>query len=153
MIETGDTLSKGTYRTSGDGEMTLPTGQPMVLYFYPKDDTPGCTTEAIEFTAALPEFAEIGVEIVGVSPDTAQKHDRFISKHALAIELIADEDHALAERCGVWVEKKMYGKTFMGIERSTFLLDGEGKAVEVWRKVKVSGHVEAVLDAARRHFG
>ena len=121
----------------------------MVLYFYPRDDTLGCTREAQEFTEALPEFAAAGVEIVGVSKDSAAKHDRFRAKYGLPFTLVSDAESDICERYGVWVEKKNYGKTYMGIERATFLIDAEGTVARVWRKVKVAGHVDAVLEAAR----
>lgn len=124
-------------------------GKPVVLYFYPKDDTSGCTKEAIGFTEALDQFDAAGAVILGVSKDSVKKHDKFIAKHDLKIALLSDEDGDLCERYGVWVEKKMYGKTYMGIERATFLIDAEGKIAQVWRKVKVPGHVDAVLEAVK----
>ena len=124
-------------------------GRPYVLYFYPKDDTPGCTKEAIGFTAAYPEFQELGVEVVGVSKDSVTSHDQFKAKHGLCLPLAADEAGALVEACGVWVEKSMYGKRYMGIDRATFLVGSDGRIAKVWRNVKVPGHVEEVLDAAR----
>lgn len=123
--------------------------QPVVLYFYPKDDTPGCTNEAKDFTAMGAEFAAAGATIIGVSKDTVAKHGKFIAKHDLGITLVSDETTTICEDFGVWVEKNMYGKTYMGIERATFLIDSEGKIAQVWRKVKVKGHVEAVLDAVK----
>lgn len=136
---------------SGSGQVSLSglRGKPVVIYFYPKDDTSGCTKEAIAFTELKPQFDALGVEIVGVSPDSAQKHDKFIAKHDLAIVLAADEEKSVAEAYGVWVEKSMYGKKYMGVERSTFLVDGDGKIAKEWRKVKVPGHAEAVLEAAK----
>ncbi len=112
-------------------------GRQLVLYFYPRDDTPGCTTQGRDFTALIDRFRETGTEIVGVSPDTMQSHQRFREKHALAIKLVSDQDQAIAKAFGTWVEKSMYGKTFMGVERSTFLIDPTGRVVRVWRKVKV----------------
>ena len=152
-MDTGDTVPSLTLDTNGGGTVTLPTGEPCVIYFYPKDDTPGCTNEAKDFTAAGHEFAKLGVTVIGISPDTAQKHDKFIAKHDLGVTLAADPDNSAAEAFGVWVEKSMYGRTYMGIERSTFLVDGEGVVRQVWRKVKVKGHVDAVLEAARERFG
>ena len=152
-MQTGDTVPTLTLATNGGGTVTLPPDRPHVIYFYPKDDTPGCTNEAKDFTSALPELRELGVDVIGISPDTAAKHDKFIAKHELGITLAADEDHAAAEAFGVWVEKSMYGRTYMGVDRSTFLVDGDGKVVEAWRKVKVKGHVDAVVEAARQHFG
>jgi len=153
MSDIGDKITPFELPTNGGGTLAVPTGKPIVVYFYPKDDTPGCTTEAKTFTEMKSEFDTLGVEIVGVSPDTIAKHDKFIAKHELGITLISDEEKVAAEDFGVWVEKSMYGKTYMGIERSTFLLDAEGKILEAWRKVRVKGHVEAVLEASKGHFG
>lgn len=124
-------------------------GRKLVVYFYPKDNTPGCTTEALDFTAAAKDFDAANTAIIGVSADSVKKHDNFIAKHNLAVTLLSDEDHTMLNSYGVWVEKSMYGKKFMGIERATFLIDESGKIAEIWRKVKVKGHVEAVLAAAR----
>ncbi|MDE0407035.1 MAG: peroxiredoxin, partial [Alphaproteobacteria bacterium] len=115
--------------------------------FYPRDDTPGCTTEAQAFRDASEEFDRAGAAILGISPDTPAKHDRFKAKHGLPFSLGSDEDNAMAEAYGVWVEKRMYGRTYMGIERSTFLIDEEGRLARIWRKVRVKGHAQAVLDA------
>ncbi|WP_018687984.1 thioredoxin-dependent thiol peroxidase [Ahrensia kielensis] len=123
-------------------------GQQVVLYFYPKDDTPGCTKEAIAFTAFLEQFADQNTAVLGVSPDTVIKHGKFKAKHDLGVTLLADEDHELANAYGVWVEKNMYGRKYMGIERSTFLIDKTGKIAKIWRKVKVAGHAEVVLQEA-----
>jgi peroxiredoxin Q/BCP len=120
----------------------------VVLYFYPKDDTSGCTTEALEFTAAVPQFEALGVTVIGVSRDDMKSHEKFVAKHGLGISLVTD-DGTICEDYGVWVEKSMYGKKYMGIERATFLIDGKGEIVREWRKVKVAGHVAEVLDAAR----
>jgi peroxiredoxin Q/BCP len=135
----GDTVSLSDYA-----------GQAVVLYFYPRDDTPGCTIEAIGFTDMAAEFSAAGVVVLGVSKDSVKKHDKFRDKYALSVPLLSDEDGDVCERYGVWVEKNMYGKTYLGIERATFLIDGAGKIAQVWRKVKVPGHVEAVLDATRK---
>lgn len=124
-------------------------GKTVVLYFYPKDDTSGCTKEAIAFSELLNEFAELDAEVIGVSPDTVKKHDKFKEKHDLKVILLADDEKELVEKYGVWVEKKMYGKTYMGVERSTFLIDTKGKIAKIWRKVKVPGHAEAVLEAVK----
>lgn len=121
---------------------------PVVLYFYPKDDTPGCTKEAIGFTEQLEAFATSGATVLGVSKDTVAKHEKFVAKHDLKIALLSDAEGDVCERYGVWVEKNMYGKTYMGIERATFLIN-DGKIARIWRKVKVPGHVDAVLDAVR----
>jgi len=124
-------------------------GRTVVLFFYPKDDTPGCTTERIGFSQAKDAFAEAGAVVVGVSKDTATKHGKFRAKHGLTVELGSDADSDVIQRYGSWGEKQLYGRTYMGIDRSTFLIDGEGVIRRVWRKVKVPGHVEAVLEAAR----
>ena len=120
-------------------------GKWLVLYFYPKDDTKGCTVEAVSFTALADEFEKAGAIVIGVSPDTLQSHGRFAKKHDLAVLLGSDEDHSVAEAYGVWKEKSMYGRKFMGIERSTFLIGPDGVLKKIWRKVKVDGHAEAVL--------
>ena len=124
-------------------------GKKVVLYFYPKDDTPGCTKEAIGFTDGVEAFAAHDTVILGVSKDSVKKHDKFIAKHELKIALLSDEDGDVCERYGTWVEKNMYGKKYMGIERATYLIGADGKIAQVWRKVKVPGHVDAVLDAVR----
>ena len=124
-------------------------GAPVVVYFYPKDNTPGCTKEAIAFTDQIDEFKKLGTTIVGISPDTARKHDNFIAKHNLAVRLGADTEKTTAEAYGVWVEKSMYGKKYMGVERSTFLVDADGKIAQIWRQVKVPGHADVVLEAVR----
>ena len=125
-------------------------GQPVVLFFYPKDDTTGCTTEAKDFTAAKADFEAAGVALIGLSPDPVAKHDKFVKKHDLAVPLASDESLQTLEAYGVWKEKSMYGRRYMGVERTTVLVDAAGKIAEIWRKVKVKGHVEAVLDAARK---
>jgi peroxiredoxin Q/BCP len=124
-------------------------GRKVVLYFYPKDDTSGCTKEAIGFSEAIEGFDAAGAVIVGVSKDSVQKHDKFAAKHGLKVILVSDAESDLCERYGVWVEKSMYGKKYMGIERSTFLIGADGRIAEAWRKVKVPGHVETVLEAAK----
>jgi len=124
-------------------------GQKVVLYFYPKDDTPGCTTEAIGFTKMATEFAAAGAVVLGVSKDPVKKHDKFVAKYELGIALLSDEDGDVCERYGTWGEKSMYGKTYMGIERATFLIDADGTISHIWRKVKVPGHVDAVLAAVK----
>lgn len=124
-------------------------GQPVVVYFYPKDDTSGCTKEAQAFTALAPEFAKAGVRVIGISPDSVASHAKFRSKYDLGIDLVADEEKKAIEAFGVWVEKSMYGKKYMGVDRSTFLIDGKGTIARAWRKVKVPGHAEEVLEAAR----
>lgn len=124
-------------------------GQAVVLYFYPRDDTPGCTTEAIDFTAATADFKAAGAVVVGVSKDTTAKHGKFIAKHDLGVALASDAEGTVCEDYGVWVEKNMYGKKFMGIERATYLIDAGGVVRAVWRKVKVKGHVAEVLAAVQ----
>ena len=124
-------------------------GKPLVLYFYPKDDTSGCTLEAKDFSRLAPDFRRAGVEVIGLSPDSAQSHQKFLKKYDLAVRLAADEDQAVATAYGVWVEKSMYGRKYMGVERSTFLIDNSGRIARSWRKVKVPGHAEEVLAAAR----
>ena len=120
-----------------------------MLYFYPKDDTSGCTAEAKDFTRLAPDFRKAGVEVIGVSPDSVESHAKFRKKYDLAVRLAADADKAVANAYGVWVEKSMYGRKYMGVERSTFLIDGKGRIVKSWRKVKVPGHAEEVLAAAK----
>ena len=120
-------------------------GKPAVLYFYPKDDTPGCTKEAVDFTAAAAAFKRLGATVIGVSKDTVAAHDRFKKKHKLTVVLASDPDGKVIESYGAWVEKSMYGRTYMGIDRSTFLIDSKGKIAKIWRKVRVPGHVEEVL--------
>ncbi len=124
-------------------------GAPVVLYFYPRDDTSGCTRQAQGFTELGPEFELLGARVLGVSKDTVGKHEKFRDKYALKVALLSDAESDVCERYGVWVEKKMYGKTFMGIERTTFLIDAGGKIAKVWPKVKVAGHAGEVLDAVR----
>jgi peroxiredoxin Q/BCP len=124
-------------------------GKPVVVYFYPKDDTPGCTTEAKDFSALADQFAAAGVRIIGVSKDSAKRHANFATKHALTVDLASDESGEVCEAFGVWVEKSLYGRQYMGIERATFLIDAEGKIAQIWRKVKVAGHADAVLAAAK----
>ena len=125
-------------------------GKKLLLYFYPKDDTPGCTAEACDLRDHYGELKKAGYEILGVSVDDAKKHTRFIEKYNLPFSLLADIDKQTVENYGVWIEKSMYGRKYMGIERSTFLIGKDGKIAQVWRKVKVAGHAEAVLEAARK---
>lgn len=124
-------------------------GRPVVLYFYPKDDTSGCTREAKDFTDLAPAFAKAGAEVYGISPDSVKSHDKFRCKHGLAVRLLSDEEKSAATAYGVWVEKSMYGKKYMGVERSTFLVDGKGKLAGIWRKVSVPDHAEEVLQAVK----
>ncbi len=124
-------------------------GKPVALYFYPQDDTTSCTSEAVAFSQLLPEFGKAGAVVVGVSPDSARKHDKFKAKHDLAVDLAADEERKAIEAYGLWVEKQMYGRRYMGVERATFLIDREGRIAAVWHNVRVKGHAEAVLEAVR----
>ncbi|HVW58264.1 MAG TPA: peroxiredoxin [Rhizobiaceae bacterium] len=124
-------------------------GKPVVLYFYPKDDTSGCTAESIAFSALKPQFEKLGATVIGMSPDGQKSHDKFKAKHNLAVDLVADEEKKTLEAYGVWKEKSMYGRKYMGVERSTFLIDPQGKVARAWRKVKVPGHAEEVLEAAK----
>ena len=124
-------------------------GRPLVLYFYPKDDTSGCTREAQDFTALAPEFAKAGVKVIGVSRDPMKSHEKFIGKYGLAVPLASDQDGSISELFGTWVEKSMYGRKYMGMERATYLIGADGRILKVWRKVKVPKHAEEVLKAAR----
>ena len=124
-------------------------GKPFVLYFYPKDDTAGCTREAIDFSAAAAKFTKLGVAVIGVSKDSLASHEKFRKKYKLKVTLASDPDIKTAQDWGVWVEKSLYGRKYMGMERATFLVDDKGTIREMWRKVKVPGHVEAVLAAAK----
>jgi peroxiredoxin Q/BCP len=140
----------------GDGGAQLGSaslkGKPYVLYLYPKDDTPGCTVEAQTFTKHYPEFAALGVEIIGLSKDTVTSHDKFKKKHGLCFPLVSD-GAGVVEAFGSWIEKSNYGKTYMGIDRSTFLVDAGGRVARSWRNVRVPGHVEEVLEAAKSLVG
>jgi peroxiredoxin Q/BCP len=151
-LEVGSQAPDFTSKTDGNGNISLQSmrGQKVILYFYPKDDTPGCTTEACGFRDALPDFSGIGAEIIGVSKDSVARHDKFKAKHDLPFPLVSDEDGAVCEAYGVWQEKKNYGKTYMGIVRSTFLIDDIGKIAAVWRNLRVKGHVEKVLEEAQK---
>ena len=146
-IGVGEKLPDFDLSTSAGGRVRRNdlAGSRTVLYFYPKDDTSGCTLEAREFTSLLDDFAARGVRVLGVSPDSAASHDRFIKKCGIGFPLVSDPDKELATALGVWVEKSMYGRSYMGIERSTFLVDADGKVERQWRKVKASGHAREVL--------
>lgn len=135
----------------GGGEIRLSDfrGKTVVLFFYPKNDTSGCTAEAIDFTALKPEFDALDTVLLGMSPDSPKSHDKFKNKHALTISLVSDQDKETLQAYGVWVEKSMYGRKYMGVERSTFLIGPDGRIAETWRKVKVPGHAQAVLDAVK----
>jgi thioredoxin-dependent peroxiredoxin len=150
MIGEGDKAPALDVTASDGGALNLAApGQPLVLYFYPKDDTSGCTREAQDFTALAPEFAKAGAKIVGVSRDPMKKHEKFIGKYSLAVLLASDEDGRISEAFGTWVQKSMYGRKYMGMERATFLIGADGRVIRAWRKVKVPGHAQEVLDAAR----
>ncbi|MEO0549432.1 MAG: peroxiredoxin [Pseudomonadota bacterium] len=147
--EKGDKAPEVTLPATGDTEINLgrPAGKGHVVFFYPKDNTKGCTTEAIDFTSLKPKFAELGFDIIGVSKDSLKSHASFQTKQSLEVTLASDTEGTACEAFGVWVEKSMYGKTYMGIERSTFVVLADGTLHEVWRKVRVKGHAEAVFEA------
>ena len=146
-MKIGDKLVNKTFAVSSNKSFKSEdlSGSKSIIYFYPKDDTPGCTKEAISFSEHKEKFEELDVKIFGVSKDNPEKHDKFKSKHNLTIELVSDEIGEICQSFGVWVEKSMYGKKYMGIERSTFLFDENLKLTKAWRNVKVKGHVEEVL--------
>lgn len=155
MIAVGENAPDFTLPLTTPGEpsqtLTLSALRPqkVVLYFYPRDDTPGCTTEALDFTRLAADFAAAGAVVIGISRDDPSSHAKFCQKHGLGIKLVSDETGTTCETWGTWVEKKMYGKTSMGIQRATFLIDGTGTVAQVWPKVSVKGHAEAVLEAVR----
>jgi peroxiredoxin Q/BCP len=151
QVKEGDTAPDFELPTDGSGRFRLSEkrGEAVVLYFYPKDDTSGCTKEAIGFSETKPDFDAMQTTILGISPDTVDQHDKFKSKYDLSITLGADTSKSVAEAYGVWVEKSMYGRKYMGVDRSTFLIDRDGVVAKVWRNVKVPGHVEDVLDTVR----
>lgn len=150
-VEAGSPAPDFTMPTDGGGSVTLSAlkGKPVILYFYPKDDTSGCTKEACGFRDQFPDFSGIDAVVIGVSKDSVASHDKFKAKYELPFTLASDKDTGVAEAYGVWVEKSMYGRKYMGLDRATFLIDREGVVREIWRKVKVPGHVEAVLKAAK----
>ena len=150
-LTTGDTAPDFDLPTDGDGRVKLSdfAGKIFVLYFYPKDDTSGCTSEAQGFTAAAADFKKAGAAVIGVSKDSVRSHDKFKAKYDLDLVLASDESGEMVERYGAWVEKSMYGRKYMGVDRSTFLIGPDGAIKQVWRKVKVPGHVDAVLKAAQ----
>lgn len=153
--DTGDIAPDFTLPGDGGEDISLSDyrGKNVVLYFYPRDDTPGCTKEAIGFTEAKEELAKLNTVVIGMSKDSAAKHDKFIAKHELDVRLAADEEGDALDSYGVWVEKKNYGRTYMGIERTTFLIGEDGKIIKAWPKVRVKGHVEAVVEAVQAHAG
>ena len=151
MLDTGDKVPDLPLHLSGGGETSLSGygGRWLVLYFYPKDSTPGCTTEGIDFNGLLPKFRKLGAEVVGVSRDSLKSHQNFCAKQGFRFELASDNDEALCNAFGVIKEKNMYGRKVLGIERSTFLIDPDGVIRQSWRPVKVAGHAQAVLDALK----
>ena len=149
MLNEGDKAPSITM-TATDGssiDLSAP-GRPVVLYFYPKDDTSGCTREAQDFTELAADFAEAGVKVVGVSRDPMKSHEKFIGKYSLAVPLVSDEDGRISDAFGTWVQKSMYGRKYMGMERATYLVGADGRVLKAWRKVKVAGHAAEVLKAA-----
>jgi peroxiredoxin Q/BCP len=150
-LTSGDMAPAFDLPTDGGGSVSLSDfkGKTLILYFYPKDDTEACTKEALAFHGLGAKFRAAGAVVLGVSPDNPKRHDRFKAKHGLSLRLASDEAQAAANAYGVWVEKSMYGRSFMGVERATFLIAGDGRIRRVWRKVKVEGHAEEVLEAAR----
>ena len=149
-VQEGDAAPDFSLPASGGRTVTLAglQGRPFVLYFYPKADTPGCTKEACAFQEALPQLGHIGIEVIGVSPDKMKPIEKFAEKYQLTFPLASDEGHAVADKYGTWVEKSMYGRKYMGMERSTFLVGADGKVKKVWRKVSVTGHAADVMKAA-----
>jgi len=146
MISEGDKAPEITVTASDGSTLDLASpGQPLVIYFYPKDDTSGCTREAQDFTELGGQYADAGVKVIGVSRDPMKNHDKFIAKYNLSVPLVSDEDGRLSEAFGTWVEKSMYGRKYMGMERATFLIGSDGRVLKVWRKVKVPRHAEEVL--------
>ncbi len=150
-LEIGDKAPDFTLPTDGNGKVSLKSlrGKNVILYFYPKDDTSGCTAEACGFRDALPDFSKTGATVIGVSKDSVASHDKFKKKYQLPFILASDEDTEVAKRYDVWVQKSMYGRKYMGMDRSTFLIDGKGVIRGLWRKVKVPGHVAEVLAAVK----
>ena len=151
MLKPGDPAPPFDLPTAGGGRVSLGSlkGKRVVLYFYPKDDTPGCTLEALNFTEKANAFAAANTVVLGVSRDSVTKHDKFAAKHGLKVQLGADEEGAVTEAYGVWGEKTLYGRKFMGIERATFLINAKGRIAHIWRKVRVPGHVEDVLKVVK----
>ena len=151
MLNEGDVAPGFELPRDGGKTVTLSQfiGGPVVLYFYPKDDTSGCTQQAIGFSDRIAAFQKAGAEVIGISPDSVKSHDKFRDKHDLQVILLADEEKAAIDAYGVWAEKKMYGRSYMGVDRSTFLIGKDGKIKRIWRGVKVPGHVEEVLAAVK----
>ncbi len=155
MLAEGDKAPDFELATDGNEHIKLSKlkGGPVVIFFYPKDDTSGCTKEAIAFSGLKKDFEAAGATIIGISPDSAASHDRFKAKHDLTVTLGADPDKTVLNDYGVWVEKSMYGRKYMGVERSTFVIGADGKITNIWRKVRVPGHAEKVLDAVKELAG
>jgi peroxiredoxin Q/BCP len=150
MLNKGDKAPAITVSASDGSSVNLAEpGQPLVLYFYAKDDTSGCTREAQDFTALAGDYAKAGVKVVGISRDPMKSHEKFIGKYSLAVPLVSDEDGRISDAFGTWVEKSMYGRKYMGMERATYLIGADGRILHAWRKVKVAQHAEEVLKAAR----
>ena len=150
MISEGDKAPAITLTASDGGSINLAApGQPLVLYFYPKDDTSGCTREAQDFTALADDYRKAGVKVIGVSRDPMKSHEKFIGKYGLGVPLVSDEDGRISDAFGTWVEKSMYGRKYTGMERATYLIGADGRVLKAWRKVKVPKHAEEVLKAAR----
>lgn len=153
-VSEGDKAPDFSLPTNGDGHFTLSEqNSPVVLFFYPKDDTSGCTKEAIGFSEHLDSFKKLGCAVIGMSPDPVKKHDKFVAKHELTTTLVSDEEKTALDAYGVWVEKSMYGKKYMGVERTTLIIGADGVVAKAWHKVKVPGHVEEVLATAQELFG
>ena len=150
-VSVGEKAPDFTMPTDGNGSVSLSKlrGKPVVLYFYPKDDTSGCTAEACGFRDTFPDYGKTGAAVIGVSRDSVASHDKFKKKHDLPFTLASDQDGKVTEKYGVWIEKSMYGRKYMGIDRSTFLIDKDGVVRNIWHKVKVPGHVAEVLKAAK----
>ena len=148
-LEVGDAAPQFDLPRDGGGSLSLDAfrGKLIVLYFYPQDDTTSCTNEAIGFSKLKPEFEKAGAVVIGLSPDNVKKHDKFKAKHDLTVDLVADEERKVIEAYHLWVEKMMYGRKYMGVERATFLIGKDGRIARVWRKVRVKGHAEEVLEA------
>lgn len=150
-LDVGDLAPQFDLPRDGGGTLSLAalSGKSVVLYFYPQDDTTSCTQEAISFTQLKPEFEKAGAVVIGLSPDSTKKHDKFKAKYSLTIDLAADEERKVIEAYHLWVEKSMYGRKYMGVERATFLIGRDGHIARIWRKVRVKGHAEEVLEAVR----
>jgi len=150
MINEGDKAPAITVKATDGSSVDLSSpGQPLVLYFYPKDDTSGCTREAQDFTAMAGDFRKAGVKVIGVSRDPMKKHEKFIGKYDLRVPLVSDEDGRISNAFGTWVQKSMYGRKYMGMERATYLIGADGRVLRVWHKIKVPNHAQEVLSAAR----